>query len=395
LAFAERFEAPLRAHWPSHDNDRDPQRRLRVGFVSGDLHSHPVGYFLESVLAHIDLTALEIFLYPTYSKIDTLSRRLQAMGFAWESLVGLSDERAAQRVRENAIDILVDLSGHTGHNRLRVFAHKPAPVQVTWLGYFATTGLQAMDYILCDRYVAPASEFDHFVEKPWYLPDTYLCFAPPVVNLRVAPLPALTTGRFTFGCFNNLTKLNDAVVALWARVLLAVPASRLFLKTKQLDDATVRQSVVDRFAAHNIDAGRLILEGAAPRAELLAAYSRVDIALDPFPYPGGTTSAEALWMGVAVLTLAGERFLSHIGESILQNAGLPEWVCANTDDYVARAASYAGDLQRLAALRNGLRQQVLVSPLFDAPRFARHFEDALRDMWAHWCNRQQGSFAGL
>jgi len=183
--------------------------------------------------------------------------------------------------------------------------------------------------------------------------------------------------------------MNDAVVAQWARVLRAVQGSCLYLKTQQLNELTDQQSVIERFAAYGIDADRLILEGSLPRAELLAAYNRVDIALDPFPYPGGTTSAEALWMGVPVLTLAGDRFLSHIGESVLQNAGLPDWIAADADDYVARAVVHASDIPRLAELRQGLRQQVLASPLFDAPRFARHFETALRGMWANWCQQQQ------
>jgi protein O-GlcNAc transferase len=230
LAFAARFEAPLRAGWPSHDNNRDIQRRLKIGFVSGDLCIHPVGIFLECVLAHLDPQALDIVLYPTHSQVDALSRRLQAMGFAWESLVGISDEHAAQRIREDAIDILVDLSGHTGHNRLRLFARKPAPVQVTWLGYPATTGLQAMDYILCDRYAVPPSESGQFVETPWYLPNTYLCLSPLQDEVAIRAPPALTQGRVTFGSFNNLAKMNDAVVALWAQVLQAVPGSGLLLK---------------------------------------------------------------------------------------------------------------------------------------------------------------------
>ena len=182
--------------------------------------------------------------------------------------------------------------------------------------------------------------------------------------------------------------MNHAVVLLWAKILIAVPRSRLFLKTKQLNGETTRQSVMDRFAVHGIGPERLILEGGAPRAELLAAYQRIDIALDPFPYPGGTTSIEALWMGVPVLTLAGDRFLSHIGESILHNAGLSDWIAIDTDDYVARAVTHAQDLPRLSNLRGQLRQQVLESPLFDAPRFAGHFEAALRCMWVQWCNQQ-------
>jgi len=389
LAFAERFEAPLRANWPAHDNHRDFQRRLRVGFVSADLRAHPVGFFLESVLAHLAQQALDIFLYPNHSEVDALTKRLQGMGFAWKSLVGLPDERAADRVREDAIDILVDLSGHTGGNRLRLFARKPAPVQVTWLGYFATTGLRAMDYVLCDRYVAPANESDHFVEKPWYLPNTRLCFTPPQAGIAVGALPALTNGRVTFGCFNNLIKMNDAVVALWAQVLHAVPGSRLFLKNRQLNDPSLQRATLSHFAARGVTPERLALEGASSRSDYLAAYNRVDIALDPFPFTGGTTSVEGLWMGVPVITKQGDRLVAHQGESILHNVGLADWIAADNDAYVAIAVARATDLSSLATLRAKLRSRLLGSPLCDAPLFARNLEAAFRGMWQAYCNQAQ------
>jgi len=300
----------------------------------------------------------------------------------------LSDERLAHKIREDRIDILIDHSGHTAHNRLPMFAWKPAPVHVSWLGYFATTGVAAMDYLIADPWTLPESEEANFTEKIWRLPQTRLCFTAPDVDLPVPPLPALENGTITFGCFNNLTKMNDSVVALWARILTAVPRSRLFLKAKQLGEASVKQSIVERFAGHGIHSERLTLEGRSPRPEYLAAYQRVDIGLDPFPFPGGTTTAESLWMGVPVLTLAGERFLARQGVGLLMNAGLPDWIAADPEDYVARAVSHAGELHRLAALRSGLRAQVLASPIFDAPRFARHFEAALRGMWQAWCERQ-------
>jgi predicted O-linked N-acetylglucosamine transferase (SPINDLY family) len=389
--FGELAALDARTHtdWYSHS---DPERRLRIGFVSGDLGNHPVGYFFESMLARLAIGPadwLELIAYPSFIREDEVATRIRSHCHGWHSAVGSSDEKLAQRIRDDGIDILIDLSGHTAHNRLSMFAWKPAPIQVSWLGYFATTGLAEMDYLLADPWTVPVGEEFHFTETIWRMPETYLCFSPPELDLRVGPLPALASRVITFSCFNNLAKMNDAVVALWARVLQAVPESCLFLKTGQLEAANMRQSVAQRFAEHGIDAARLVLEGPSPRAELLAAYNRVDIALDPFPYPGGTTSAEALWMGVPVLTLEGDRFLSHIGESILQNAGLPDWIAADADDYVARAVAHARDIPRLAELRHGLRQQVLASPLFDAPRFARHFETALRGMWAHWCQQQQ------
>ena len=376
--------------WP---NESDPDRLLRIGMVSGDLRNHSVGHFVDGVIRSLSRSSygrLELIAYSNNSRLDAVSNRIKASCHGWHTVVGLSDADLAKRIRDDDIDILIDLSGHTAYNRLPMFALKPAPVQVSWLGYFATTGVQAMDYLIADPWTVPEAEEFHFTEKICRLPETYLCFTPPDIDVQVGALPVLSKGYITFGCFNNLTKMNDSVVALWARVLNAVPGSRLFLKAKQLGEATVCQSVISRFAIHGIDRERLILEGGAPRSELLVAYRRVDIALDPFPYPGGTTSIESLWMGVPVLTLSGDRFLSHIGESILQNAGLPEYIAADQNSYVALAVLHAGDLSRLEILRSGLRQQVLDSPLFDAPRFAHHFEAALRGMWVQWCNQQQG-----
>lgn len=374
------------AEWQSvHDPDR-----LRIGIVSGDLCNHPVGYFLESLLVSIDPARVELLAYPTHHRTDDLAVRIKPRFAGWKPLCGYSDEYAARLIQADGVHVLLDLSGHTAHNRLPMFALKPAPVQASWLGYFATTGVEEMDYLIGDPYVVQPMEEDHFTESIWRLPETYLCFTPPAFDVQVASLPALTNGSITFGCFNNLAKMNDTVVALWARVLLAVPGSRLFLKTKQLGEATVRQKVIGSFAAHGIDAGRLILEGHAPRADLLAAYQRVDIALDPFPYPGGTTSVEGLWMGVPVITKRGDRFLSHVGETIAHNAGLSEWIAEDEHDYVAKAVYFASNLEQLAKLRAGLRQQVLASPLFDAPRFARHFEEAMWGMWSRWLEQQGG-----
>ena len=375
--------------WANHP---DTTRCLRIGFVSGDLRQHPVGNFLEAVLATLSVRGsgrLELFAYSNSSQEDEVSERIKAHCHGWHSAVGQSDESLAQRIREDGIDILIDLSGHTAHNRLPIFAWKPAPVQASWLGYLATTGVSAIDYIIADVWTLPESEEPYFTEKVWRLPESYLCFTPPADSVDVGPLPAIHNGYITFGSFNNLTKMNDTVVALWSQILAAIPDSRLYLKAKQLKEASVRQSVVERFAGHGIDAGRLILEGPVPRADYLKPFQRVDIALDPFPYPGITTSVENLWMGVPVLTLAGKSFLSRQGVGLLMNAGLPEWIAGNADDYVARALSHGSDVQALASLRAGLRQQVLASPIFDAPRFAQCFEAALRDMWQIWCEQKK------
>ncbi len=371
--------------WPNIPN---PARCLRIGLVSGDLREHPVGFFLENVLVALVGQAvgqLEFFAYPTQVGTDAISERIKACCTGWHCAVRLADDRFAQKIRDDGIDILIDLSGHTAHNRLAVFAYKPAPVQVSWLGYFATTGVKAIDYLLADPWTLPEAEELNFTEKIWRLPETRLCFTPPNIDLPVNPLPALSNGYITFGCFNNLAKMNDAVVTVWAQILLSIPASRLLLKAKQLSEPSARHNTTERFASYGITADRIILEGPSPRVDYLASYQHVDIALDPFPYTGGTTSVESLWMGVPVLTLAGDRFLSRQGVGLMMNANLAEWIASNTDDYVARAVAHASDLQCLAGLRTRLRHQVINSPIFDAPRFAMHFETVMRGMWQKWC----------
>jgi len=369
----------------------DLPERLRVGLVSGDFLNHPVGFFLEGLLAHIDPSCIELIAYPTHHQEDELTARIRPYFSNWHSLVGKNNEAAARLIHADGVHILVDVSGHTAHNRLPVFAWKPAPVQVTWLGLPATTGVAEIDYVLGDPHATPP-EFDHhFSETVWRMPDVYMCLAVPDSPVLVAPLPALSADHVTFGSFNNLTKMGDGVVAVWARILQSVPDSRLLLKTSQLNDPSTCKQTRQRFAACGISPDRLILGGTlASRDDHLATYSKVDIALDTFPYPGVTTSAEALWMGVPVLSLRGDRFLSRTAETIARNAGLPDWIAADQDDYVAKAVTFASDLNHLAALRAILRQQVLASPLFDAPRFARNFEDALWGMWQHY-QTQQGS----
>ncbi|MGG1945592.1 tetratricopeptide repeat protein [Trinickia sp. NRRL B-1857] len=361
----------------------EPRRNgpLRVGLVSGDLKIHPTGHFLESLLAHIDRSRIELVAYPTRRFEDALTARIKPYFSAWTPLASMNDEQAARRIRHDRIDLLLDLSGHMNYNRLPLFAWRAAPVQASWLGYFASTGLPAMDYLLGDPHVLPRDAQDHYTERLWRLPDSYLCFTPPAERVDIGPLPLEREGHVTFGCFNHLMKMNDSVVDVWARILHAVPGSRLFLKAKQLDDAPTCDTTRERFAARGIDPSRLTLEGRSPRAEYFAAYNRVDIALSPFPYPGGTTSVEGLWMGVPVLCRQGDRFLSNICTSMLHSAGLAEWIAKDNDDYVAKAVAFAADPPRLAALRRDARASLLVSPLCDAARYARHLEAAFVGMW--------------
>jgi protein O-GlcNAc transferase len=355
---------------------------LRVGLVSGDLRHHAVGFFLENVLACIDRRRVELVAYPTQPKTDELSARLRSACVAWTSLYGLSDAAAAAQIRADGIHVLIDLAGHTSHNRLPLFAWKPAPVQAAWIGYLATTGVAQMDYVLGDPHATPLAEDHHFVERIWRLPECYSCFTPPATAPEVTPLPALVNGYVTFGCFNNFAKVNNTVITLWAQLLRALPEARLILKARQLANEKRRQGCFAQFEAQGIAAERVILESYSPgHAEFLAAYHRVDIALDPFPYTGCTTSCESLWMGVPVLTLRGSNFLSHAGESIAHNTGQADWIAADAAEYIAKAVHFAGDLSRLATLRASLRAQLVQSPLLDAPRFARHLEDALWGMW--------------
>jgi predicted O-linked N-acetylglucosamine transferase (SPINDLY family) len=376
-AIASKVNSPF-TDWSCSSNPT----RLRVGMVSGDFRNHPVGYFLENLLANLDPARIELIAYPTNRQEDELTARIRSRFVEWKPLQGIRDEAAAGLIHADGVHILLDLSGHTKDNRLPVFAWKPAPVQVSWLGYSASTGLAEMDYLLADPYVVPLGEGEHYTEKIWRLPESYLCFSPPDLPLSVSSLPATKTGRITFGSFNNLTKMNDSVVELWAKVLHAVSDSRLFLKSERFSNPTISESTRQRFGNFGIAPERLLFDSfVLQREEHLAAYHRIDIALDPFPYNGTTTSIEGLWMGVPFVTLRGNRFVSRVGASIAHNVGLTDWIATDPGDYVAKARAHATGLEKLAALRTGLRRQVLASPLMDGARFARHFEEAMWGMW--------------
>ncbi|HJV64788.1 MAG TPA: tetratricopeptide repeat protein [Geomonas sp.] len=368
--------------------------RLRVGLVSGDFRNHPVGYFLEGLLSHLDPSRIELFAYSCNHFDDELTGRIRPFFSSWRELAGRSDAAAAELIHRDGVHVLLDLSGHTASNRLTMFARRPAPVQASWLGYSGTTGLAEMDYLLADRQVVPAGSEDQFTEKLWRLPESYLCLTPPPSAPEVGPLPRDAAGFITFGSFNNLAKMNDETVAVWARILTGVPGSRLFLMTKLLNDQGVCEAVRRRFAEAGVGSERLILEGTSSRELVLAGYGRVDIALDTFPYTGTTTSAEALWMGVPVLTRRGDSFLSRVGESILTSVGLSGWIASDDADYVAKAVGFAGDPQLLAALRSRLRDQAQGSPLFDIGRFARNFEAALWGMWNEKLKQMESGAGG-
>jgi predicted O-linked N-acetylglucosamine transferase (SPINDLY family) len=382
LAEARRFGAAMqqRAGKPLVGAARRHDGPLRVGFASGDLRAHPVGYFLQAWLPHVDRSRIALLAYPTVTREDPVTARLRPHFTQWRSIAGLSPEAAARAIHADGIDVLVDLAGHTAHNALPVFAWKPAPVQVSWLGYFATTGLPAMDWLLADEASVPDAHRGHFTERIWKLRDTRLCFAPPADAPAVAPLPLLRNGHVTFGCYQNLGKVNDPVLRLWAKVLARVPHAQLRLQNKVLGDPASRDAFVQRLRGHGIAPERVRMQGNMPRAAYLAAHGEVDFFLDTFPFPGGTTTCEALWMGVPTLTLEGDRLLARQGSALLQAAGLPDWVARSEDEYVEKAERFAGNTSALQALRAGLREQVRRSPLFDGARFAQRLTEALQGM---------------
>jgi protein O-GlcNAc transferase len=384
-AFDQRFAAPLAPKLIDHRNNRDPERRLRIGYVSGDFGAHPVGYFLTPVLPAHDRSQVEVFGYSDRLNEDKTTWLLQAACDQWRRIVELDDAALAERIRADGIDILVDLSGHTAENRLLVFARKPAPVQVTWAGYVGTTGLSAMDYLISDERETPPGCETECVETVIRLPDGYVCYAPPPYAPDVNRLPASEPGHVTFGCFNNLAKINRSVIALWARILQRLPEAQLIMKTHQLDDGGTRQRFAEQFAGHGVDPKRVSLLGRSKHYALLQEYNRIDIALDPFPYSGGLTTLESLWMGVPVVTKQGDRFAARHTSSHLAAVGLSELIAPDPDGYLKIACELAEDLPRLGALRQGLRARMAASPLCDGPRFTRDLEAAYRTMWRRWC----------
>lgn len=384
-----RHADPLTPAGKRFANDRNPGRRLRIGYVSPDFCTHSCAYFSEPLLQAHDKGAVELFLYMTSTRSDSATRRFQALADRWTSLVGLSDADAAARIEADQIDVLVDLSGHTGDSRLLVFARKPAPVQVSWLGYPNTTGMAAMDYRFSDAVVDPPGMHDQWhSEKLARLPGGFLCFRPVVDVGAPAPAPCLPDKPVTFGSFNNTSKVTPEVVKVWAEILRRTPGSRMIVKSRQLGDGETRRRLTAHFEAAGAPAGSYDL---LPRIDAvsnhLRAYDLIDVGLDPFPYNGTTTTCEALWMGVPVVTLAGVGHVARVGASILTHCGLAELVTATTEEYIAKATALAADRTQLAALRDGMRARLAASPLFNYAGFARGVENAYRAMWRDWLSR--------
>jgi len=375
----DRRHASAFAGPPNHDNDRAPDRRIRIGYVSPDMRRHSVSYFFEPLLAAHDSSVVETFCYADVATPDATTRCLEGHADHWRMTIGMDDQTMADTIRADGIDILVDLAGHTAKNRLLVFARRPSPVQVTWLGYPNTTGLTAMDYRLVDSITDPANEAS---ETLFRLPNGFLCYqpadeAPSHSSIRAA-------GPLTFGSFNKANKMSTSCIKLWARILTEVPESRLLLKSGQFADTTTQELVRAKFAAYGIAAERLDLHPHTKSLEShLELYAEVDVCLDPFPYNGTTTTCEALWMGVPVVTLQGDHHRERVGASILSRVGLDDCIAADADSYVSIAAGLARDTSRRMELRNEMRERM--APLCDAGSFARDMEAAFRSMWHTWC----------
>jgi protein O-GlcNAc transferase len=385
-----RFGAACRVATQAHDNAPDPDRVLRIGYLSADFRDHAVARFIEPVLRHHDPTRCAITCYSNVAVPDATSDRLAGLAGRLVQLAGVPDEEAAERLRGDRIDILVELSGHSAGNRLLLMARKPAPVQVTWLGYPETTGLDAIDYRITDTVCDPPGSSEEFhSEKLLRLPGTFSCFAPPEEAPPVAELPARFRGYLTFGSFNNPAKITPETVALWAGVLRGVPESRMLIKGYSLTDAGSRERLLGLFAGQGIAPARLELKGnTVSYREHLQLYAGVDIALDSFPYNGTTTTCEALWMGVPVVTLAGEAHRSRVGATLLNALGLAQCIARHPQDFVERALRLGADLEGLARLRHTLRGSLAASPLTDGARFTRELEAAYRDIWQVWCTAQ-------
>lgn len=380
-AFAARFEDV--ASWLPHENASDPDKRLRVGYVSGDLCNHPVAFFMEPVLAGHDRQAVEVFCYYSHTHRDAVTERLAGHVDHWRRCAGQSDADLAAQIRRDGIDILVDLSGHTANNRLTALALKPAPVQATWIGYAGSTGLKAIDYRLTDRFMDPEEEAaPYHSEKLAFLPHSAI-FRPDPQSPEVGPLPSASGAPFTFACLNTLSKINESVLAVWSRIMAQVPGSRLMIGNASNTDQ--REDLLARFAAAGIAEDRLLLVPRRGLVDYLRYYHEIDLALDPFPYNGGTTSFHALWMGVPVISLSGATTTSRQGAGILRGIGLDECVAADADTYVSRAVSLATDRERLATLRNSLRSRM--AAWTDGSHMVPALEQVYRDMWHRWCEQ--------
>jgi protein O-GlcNAc transferase len=375
---------PLRKFIQPHSNDRDPERRLRIGYVSPDFRSHVVGLNLLPLFHHHNRGQFEINCYAHVIRPDEITSQFREKADLWRNIVGLSDEQVAQQIREDRIDILVDLTLHMAKNRMLVFARKAAPVQLTYLGYCGSTGMEVVDYRLSDPHLDPPdADLSCYSEKMLRLPRTYWCYRP-IATPAPSPSPAMENNFITFGCLNNFAKVSTGAIDLWAMILSSMPNSRIIIHAPA---GKHRDDVLNRFELAGVTTDRILFVGTQRSSEYLQTFRRIDIALDPFPYCGGITTCDALWMGVPVVTLSGQTAVGRGGRSILSNLGLTELIAFTQDQYMQIAIDLAGDQDRMNALRRDMRARMQASPLMDAAGFARDIEAAYRQMWRTWCGR--------
>jgi protein O-GlcNAc transferase len=374
------YAAPLYPNPPPSQAPRRAKSLLRLGFVSADFGRHPTGFLGLRPLECLDKSRFSLVCY--YDRIlgDDFTARFRAAADDWRVIQGWSAEKLAEQVRSDGIDILFDLTIHTG-SRLLTFARRPAPVQITWLGYVGTTGMRAMDFLLADHFHVRPGEEKHYAEQLLYMPNDYICFGPPTDTPDIAEPPASTTGRITFGCFNNPAKLSSTILDVWADILNRIPDARLLIKNRSLNQEQLRDRLHAHFAQHYIPPQRVLLESGCPYHELLASYGRVDIALDTQPYSGGLTTCEALWMGAPVITFAGKTFAGRHSTSHLINAGYGQFVAEDAAAYIELAVHWARRIDELATLRRTMREQVRQLPLCDAARFANDFMTIVQQAW--------------
>ena len=382
--FGEQFETPLMGQWKKHSSNLQHENRMKIGYVSGDFRQHPVAYFIEPILANHDRTQFEIFCYSNSIRHDAYTKRLSSQADHWINVCGMSDDELARRIRADEIDILVDLAGHNAYNRLLTFARKPAPVQITYLGYPGTSGLTAMDYRLTDSFTEPESlgSDQYYTEKLLRMPNSLWCYKPRQDMPEVTPLPALANGYLTFGSFNNVDKVGSESVNLWAMLLHKIPDSRLTMAT--VPGGELRERFRNLFAAKGIDAKRLSFVEKTSPDKFYRELQKVDITLDPYPVNGATTTCESLWLGVPVLTLAGNRFLSRAGLSILQAAKLPDFALITVDSYVQTAVLLAQNLPLLSDIRMNMRNHLHTTPLLDQRQFTKNLESTYLNAWETW-----------
>lgn len=371
-------------------NERNPDKKLRLGFVSNGLGPHPVGHFSVGLFENIDKEKFEIYCYSELiEKGSSITERIKNGADFWKMTKHLSSAELSKQIEDDKIDILFDLYGHTGANRLVMFAERVAPIQITWAGYVGTTGVQAMDYLMADKFHVPENEEHCYHENILRMPNGYICYAPPENCPQVGSLPVTRNGHITFGCFNNPAKINDAVLVAWSHILKQIPSSKLILRYKGMDDPLVIERISKILHHFGIDMERVEFLGACSHYELLDTYNRVDIALDTFPYSGGITTCEALWMGVPVITKPGKTFAGRHSFSHLSNAGLTEIIATGTDEYIKIAQKVAKDIHDLSNTRLELRARISHSPLCDAKKFTAALSDRLRAIWVDWCQKKE------